>query len=91
MPQMKEQEKSLGKELNEMEESNLPDRVQKMVIKMLKELSENFNEEIASINKSIESIKKKQSEMKNTISEMKNTLEGINGSWMKQRIKSVIW
>ena len=44
MPQMKEQEKSPKIEVNEMETSNLPDiGLKKMVIKMLRELSENYN------------------------------------------------
>ena len=58
MPQIKEQEKSPEKELNEMEESKLPDTEFKtMVIRMLKELSENFNQVK---NKSIETVKKNQ-------------------------------
>ena len=41
---MKEQKKSPGRELNEMEANKLPDTVFKtMVIKILKEISENFN------------------------------------------------
>ena len=44
----------------------------RIVIRVLKELSENY------MKKDIETIKKSQSEMKNTINEMKNTLEGIN-------------
>ena len=48
--QMKEKEKSLEKELNELEANHLSDiEFQKMVIRMLKDLSENFNKEIASI------------------------------------------
>ena len=67
---MKEQEKTPEKELNEMEASNLPDtEFKKMVIRMLKELIENFNKARASI-KDIETIKSKYSEMQNTISEM---------------------
>ena len=54
---MKEQEKTPEKELNEMEASNLPDtEFKKMVIRMLKELIENFNKARASI-KDIETIK----------------------------------
>ena len=47
---MKEQETSPETELNEPEASNLPNRLQ---IRMLKELSENFNKEISSIEKDI--------------------------------------
>ena len=42
-----------------------------MVIRMLKELSDNYN----SMKKDIETIKKNQSEIENTISAMRNTLE----------------
>ena len=44
-----------------------------LVVRILKELNENFN----GIKKNIETIKN-QSEIKKTISEMKNTLEGVN-------------
>ena len=45
MPQIKEQEKSPEKELNEMEESKLPDTEFKtMVIRMLKELRGRMDE-----------------------------------------------
>ena len=62
MPQMKKQETSRGKKnLNEMEANNLPvTEFKTMVIRMLKELSENMN----SIKKDTETIKKNQSEMK---------------------------
>ena len=54
MLQMKEQEKSLEKKLNEMEASNFPDtEFKKVVIRVLKELSENFN----NIKKDIETIR----------------------------------
>ena len=57
--QMKEQEKSSKKELNDMEEGNLPDiEFKKIVIRMLKELSENYNKEIANIKKDMETIKR---------------------------------
>ena len=87
MTQMKEQETSPEKELNKMEESNLPDTEFKwMVIRMLKELrgrigklSENLNKEIISIEGDIETIRS-WSEI-NAISEMKNTWEVIN-SWL---------
>ena len=53
MPQIKEQKKSPEKELNEEEASNLSDiQFKKMVIRMLKELSENYN----SMKKDIETI-----------------------------------
>ena len=68
MARMKEQIKTQEKELNKMEISNLSDAEFKtLVIRMLKELSENLN-----------SIKKIQSEMKDTLIEIKNNLQGIN-------------
>ena len=50
MFQKKEQEKPAEKELKEMEASIIPDiEFKTMVKRMLKELSENFNKETASI------------------------------------------
>ena len=68
MSQMKEQIKTPEKELNKMGMSNLSKaEFQTLVIRMLKELSEDLN-----------SIKKFQSEMKDTLVEMKNNLQGNN-------------
>ena len=65
---MKEQIKTPKKELNEMEISNLSDsQVKILVIRMLKELSEDLN-----------SIKKIQSEVKDSVIEIKNHLQGNN-------------
>ena len=62
---MKEQIKAPEKELNEMEISNLSDTVFKtLVIRMLKELSKNFNNT------------KMQSKTKDTLIEIKNNLQG---------------
>ena len=48
----KKQEKSPEKELSEIETSNLPDiEFKKVVIRIFKKLSENFNKGIASIKK----------------------------------------
>ena len=62
------------KELNEIEASNLSDiEFKKMVIRMLKEPSDNFKELSGNYNgmqKEIETINKNQEEMKNTISEI---------------------
>ena len=70
MAQMKEQIKTPEKQLKEMEISNLSDAEFKtLVIRMLKELSEDFN-----------SIKKIQSEMQDTLIEIKNNLQGNNNS-----------
>ena len=81
MAQVKEQIKTPEKELNEMEISNLPDvEFKTLVIRMLKELSENLN-----------SIKKIQSETKDALIEIKNNLQGNNSRVNKPRIKSMIW
>ena len=58
-----------------MKMSNLLDAEFKtLLIKMLSELSENFN----SVKKGMKTIKNNQSEMKDTITEIKNNLQGIN-------------
>ena len=68
MAQMKGQIKTLEKDLNKMEISNLSDAEFKtLFIRMLKELSEDLS-----------SIKKTQSEMKDTVIEIKNNLQGNN-------------
>ena len=68
MAQMKEQIKSPEKGLNKMEISNLSEvEFQTLVIRMLKELSEDLN-----------NIKKIQSETKDSLIEIKNNLLGNN-------------
>ena len=69
MVQMKEQIQTPGKELNEMEISNLSYYlyITLLVIRMLKELNEDLS-----------SIKKIQSEMKDTLIEIKDNLQGNN-------------
>ena len=70
MAQMKEQIKTPEKEPNEMKIGNLSDAEFKtLVIRMLKELSENLS-----------SIKKTQSEMKDTLIKIKNSLQGNNST-----------
>ena len=70
MEQIKEQNKTPEKELNKIETSNLLDEEFKtMIIRMLSEFNENFN----NIKKGIETIKKNQSEVKDT-TETKNNL-----------------
>ena len=65
MAQVKEQIKTPGKELYEMEISNLSDAEFKtLVIRMLQELSEDLNH-----------IKKIQSEVKDTLVEINNNLQ----------------
>ena len=66
MAQMKEQIKTPEKELNEMEISNLSNaELQTLVIRMLKELSEDLRAQ-----------KKIQSEMKDLFIKIKNNLQG---------------
>ena len=68
MAQMKEQIKIPKKELNKMEISNLSDAEYKtLVIRMLKELSEDLN-----------NIKKIQSDTADTLIKIKNNLQGNN-------------
>ena len=68
MAQMKDQIKTLEKELNRMQISSVSDAEFKtLVIRMPKELSEDLS-----------SIKKIQSEMKVTLTETKNNLQGNN-------------
>ena len=74
-PLSKGMEDSPVKELNEMEASKLSDTEFKiMVIRVLKELTDNYKELSGnhnSMKKEIEIIKKNLDEMKNTISEIK--------------------
>ena len=94
-PESNGKEESPEKQVNEIEASNLSDiEFKVMVIRMLKELSENYKDlsgNYINMKKDIETMNKNQSEMKNTISEMKNTLKKLKLNQMKQRIKSVIW
>ena len=68
MTQMKEQNKTPEKELNEMEIANLSDaKFKTLVIRMFKELTDYGN-----------NIKKTQEEMKFTLNEIKKNLQWIN-------------
>ena len=63
--------------LNEIEARKLFDVEFKiMVVRILKELSENFEE----LRTSTATVGNKQSEMKDTLTEMENNLQGINTS-----------
>ena len=82
-PTIKRNRRLPTKELNEMEASKLSDiEFKRMVIRILKVLSDNYKElswSYNSMKKEIETISKNQEEMKDKISEIKkkNTLEGI--------------
>ena len=83
MSQMKEQDKTPEKQLNEVEIGNLPEKEFRiMVVKMIQDLRKSMEARIEKMqemfNKDREELKNKQTEMNNTITEMKNTLEGIN-------------
>ena len=80
-PQLKGMEESSEKELNEIEASNVSGiEFNKIVIRMLKELSDNYKElkwELQQHEKGNRNYKQEPGKMKDTIPEVKNTLEGI--------------
>ena len=81
MYQMKEQDKTLEKQLNEVDIGNLPEKEFRiMIVKMIQDLGKRMEAKIKKVqemfNKDLEELKNKQTEMGNTITEMKNTLEG---------------
>ena len=89
--QMKEQDKTPEKQLNEVEKGNRPEKEFSIVtLKMVQNLGkrleaktekmqEVFNKDLEELkNKHLEELKNKQTEMNSTITEMKNTLEGFN-------------
>ena len=83
MYQMKKQDKTPEKKLNEAEIGNLPEKEFKiMIVKMIQDLGKRMEEKIEKMqeiyNKELEELKNKQTEMNNTITEMKNILEGNN-------------
>ena len=83
MYQMKEQDKTPEKQLNELEIGNLPKtEFRIMIVKMIQHLGKRMEAKINKMqgmfNKDLEELKNKQTEKNNTITEMKNTLEGIN-------------
>ena len=90
MYQIKEQDKTPEKQLNEVEIGNFPEKEFRiMIVKMIQDLGkrmeakikkvqEMFNKDLEKLkNTHLEELKNKQTEMNNTITEMKNTLEGI--------------
>ena len=92
MFQIREQDKSSEKALNETEINNLPNKEYKLiVIRMLTDLGRRIGEHSKNFNKELENTKKNQSELKNTIREMKNSLEGINSRVSDTENGSVNW
>ena len=83
MYQMKKQDKTPEKQLNEVEIGNLPEKEFRiMIVKMIQDLGKRMEANIEKMqemfNKDLEELKNKQTEMNNTLTEMKNTLEGIH-------------
>ena len=83
MYQMREQEKTPEKQLNEVEISNIPEKEFRiMVVKMIQDLGKRMEAKIEKMQemfkKDLEELKNKKTKMNNTITEMKTTLEGIN-------------
>ena len=83
MYQMKEQDKTPERQLNEVEIGNLPEKEFRiMILKMIQNLGKRMEAKIEKMqemfNKDLEGLKNKQTEMNNKITEMKNTLEGVN-------------
>ena len=83
MYQMKEQDKTPEKQLNEVEIGNFPEKEFRiMIVKMIQDLGKRMEAKIEKMqemfNKDLEELKNKQTEINNTVTEMKTTLEGIN-------------
>ena len=83
MYQMKEQDKTPEKQLNEVETGNLPEKEFRiMIVKMIQDLGKRMEAKIEmmqeTFNKDVEELKRNQATMKNTINQIKNTLDGIN-------------
>ena len=76
MYQMKEQDKTPEKQLNEVEIGNLPEKEFRiMIVKMIQDLRKRMEAKIKKMqelkNKHLEELKNKQTEMNNIITEMK--------------------
>ena len=83
MYQMKKQNKTPEKQVNEVEIGNLPEKEFRiMIVKMIQDLGKRMEAKIEKMqeifNKDLEELKNKQTEMNNTITEMKTTLQEIN-------------
>ena len=83
MYQMKEQDKTLEKQLNEVEIGNLLKKEFRiMIVKTIQDLRKRVEAKIEKMqevfNEDLEELKNKQTEINNTITEMKTTLEGIH-------------
>ena len=77
--QMKEQTRNTEIQIIEEEIGKLPEKIiQKLIIKMIKNLDNRIEKMQQSVNKELEELKHKHTETKNTITDIKNTVEGIN-------------
>ena len=81
---MKEQDKTLEKQVNEVETGNLPEKEFRiMIVKMIQDIRKRMEAMIEKMqkmfNKDLEELKNnKKKEMNNTMTEMKTTLKEIN-------------
>ena len=78
MDQIKEQDKTPEKQLNEVQIGNLPEKEFRiMIVKMIQDLRKRMEAKIGKMqemfNKDLEELKNKQTELNNTITKMKNT------------------
>ena len=73
--QMKRQDKIPGKQFNEVEIGNLPEKEFRMIVKMIQDLRKRME---AKIEKTQEVFTKDLQELKNKQTETNNTLEGIH-------------
>ena len=83
MYQMKEQDSTPEKQLNEVEIGSLPEKEFRiMIVKMIQDLGKRMEAKVEKMkemfNEDLEKLKNKQTEVNNTITEVKTTLEGIN-------------
>ena len=90
MYQMKEQDKTPEKQLNELQIGNFPEQEFRiMIVKMIQDLGKTMEAKMEKMqgmfNKDLEELQNKQTEMNNTITEVKTTLEGINSRKTEQK------
>ena len=83
MYQMKEQDITPEKQLNEVEIGNLPEKEFRiMIVKMIQDPGKRMQARMENMqkmfNKDLEELRNKQTEMNNTITKVENTLEGLN-------------
>ena len=94
---MKEQTRNTEIQIIEEEIGKLPEKIiQKLIIKMIKNLDNRIEKMQQSVNKELEELKHKHTETKNTITDIKNTVEGINSripeaeEWISELEKKMV-